>query len=106
VYKKKYFNINYLDHCLLGVYVFLLQDFNDIFLDDIPSRLPPIRETEDRIDPAPIASIPNWLAYRSNLEETRELQRQVKELMIKWYIRESISPCVVSLLLIPKKDGI
>jgi hypothetical protein len=47
VYKKKYFNINYLDHCLFSVYVFLLQDFKDIFLDDIPSRLPPIREIED-----------------------------------------------------------
>ena len=52
----------------------------------------------------PEASIPNLPAYRSNLEETKELQRQVDELM-KGYIHESVSPCAVPVLLVPKKDG-
>jgi hypothetical protein len=51
------------------------------------------------------ASIPNHPAYRSNPEETNELQRQVDELMMKGYIRESMSPYVVLVLLVPKKDG-
>ncbi|XP_052185202.1 uncharacterized protein LOC127796838 [Diospyros lotus] len=60
---------------------------------------------EHHIDFIPRASIPNRLAYRSNPEETKELQRQVSELMEKGYVRESMSPCAVPILLVPKKDG-
>ncbi|KAE8720303.1 Detected protein of unknown function [Hibiscus syriacus] len=44
-------------------------------------------------------------AYRSNPEETKELKRQVSELMVKGYVRESLRPCVASILLVLKKDG-
>ena len=53
----------------------------------------------------PRAAIPNRPAYRSNPEETKELQRQVEDLMNKGYVRESMSPCAVPVLLVPKKDG-
>ncbi|KAH9686207.1 hypothetical protein KPL70_014288 [Citrus sinensis] len=52
-----------------------------------------------------LKAIPNRPAYRSNPEESKELQRQVKELMEKGYMRESMSPCTVPVLLVPKKDG-
>jgi hypothetical protein len=76
-----------------------------VFLDDTSSELPPLRGIEHQIDFIPEASIPNRPAYRSNPEETKELQRQVDELMEKGYIRESMSPCAVTVLLVPKKDG-
>ncbi|KAI3453490.1 hypothetical protein Pfo_010153 [Paulownia fortunei] len=50
---------------------------------------------EHQIDFIPDAIIPNRPAYRSNPEETKELQRQVHELMEKGYVRESMSPCAV-----------
>ena len=53
----------------------------------------------------PGATIPNRPAYRSNLEETKKLQKQVKELLTKRHVRESMSPCAVLVLLVPKKDG-
>ena len=72
-----------------------MQEFDDVFPEDIPNGLPPLRGIEHRICIVPGASIPNYLAYRSNPEETKELQRKLDELMMKGYIRESISPCVV-----------
>ena len=51
------------------------------------------------------ATIPTRPAYRSNLEETKELQRHVEELLTKGHVRESMSLCVVSVLLVPKRDG-
>ena len=76
-----------------------------MFPNEVPNGLPPIRGIEHQIDLVPGATIPNRLAYRCNPEETKEIQRQVEELLAKGYVRESMSPCVVPILLVPKKDG-
>ncbi|KAK0572561.1 hypothetical protein LWI29_033492 [Acer saccharum] len=81
------------------------QDFDEVFPEEMPIGLPPIRGIEHQIDFVPGAPIPNRPAYRSNPEETKELQRQVSELMEKGYVRESMSPCAVPVLLVQKKDG-
>ena len=40
-----------------------------------------------------------------NPHKTQEIQRQVDKLLAKGMIRESLSPCTVPALLVPKKDG-
>ncbi|XP_072076494.1 uncharacterized protein [Arachis hypogaea] len=93
-------------HLLLGrPWQFDRRAFADVFPTDVPRGLPPLRGIEHQIDFIPGASIPNRPAYRSNPEETKELQRQVEELLAKGHIRESMSPCAVPVLLVPKKDG-
>jgi hypothetical protein len=105
LYKETCFNTNELDESLPSIVVSLLQEYEDVFPNDVPSSLPPIRGIEYQIDFVPGATIPNRPAYRSNQEETKELQRQVEELMAKGHVRESMSLCEVPVLPVPKKDG-
>jgi hypothetical protein len=49
--------------------------------------------------------LPNSVAYRTNPEETMEIQRQVQELFDHGYVRESLSPCAITVILVPKKNG-
>ena len=76
-----------------------------MFPSEIPAGLPPMRGIEHQIDLIPGASLPNCAPYRTNPEETKKNQRQVQELLDKGYVRESLSPCAVSVVLMPKKDG-
>ena len=105
VYKEAALFTNQHGEVLPTAIVSLLQEFKDVVVRDMPTGLPPIRGIEHQIDLVPGASLPNRPAYRTNPEETKELQRQVEELLSKGYIRESMSPCAVPVLLVPKKDG-
>jgi hypothetical protein len=105
VYKESYLNLDETNKSLPSLAVSLLQEFQDVFPKEMPNELPPIRGIDHQIDFVPGAAIPNRPAYRSNPEETKELQRQVEDLMNKGYVRESMSPCAVPVLLVPKKDG-
>ena len=94
------------DDSLPSAFKSLLQEFNDIFPhEDACTGLPPLRGIEYQIDFVPGATLPNMAAYRTNPTETKEIQRQVEELMDKGYARESMSPCSVLVILVPKKDG-
>ena len=75
VYKESYLSSNDLDPSLPSSFVSLLQEFQDVFPDDIPSGLPPIRGIEHQIDFVPGFTTPNRPAYRCNPKETKELQR-------------------------------
>ncbi|CAA7023833.1 unnamed protein product [Microthlaspi erraticum] len=83
----------------------LLQDFKDIFPKDNPTGLPPVRGIEHQIDFFPGATLLNRPAYRTNPVKTKEVQRQVDELMEKGHSGEILSPCAVPVLLVPKRDG-
>ena len=103
--KEALLNTNRLDTSLSSSIVALLHEFEDVFPEEIPKGLPSIRGIEHQIYFVPGATIPNRPVYTSNPEETKELQKQVGKLMEKRYVRESMSPCVVPVILVPKKDG-
>ena len=83
----------------------LLQEYEDIFPAEISPGLPAMRGIEHQIDLIPGATLPNRVAYRTNPEETKEIQRQVQDLLDHGYVHESLSPCAIPILLVPKKDG-
>ncbi|GKE21614.1 putative nucleotidyltransferase, ribonuclease H [Tanacetum coccineum] len=62
----------------------LLEEFSDVFPDELPDGLPPLRNIQHHIDLEP---------------------GQVEELVSKGHVRESMSPYAVPALLTPKKDG-
>jgi len=82
----------------------ILQEFDDVFPQELPPGLPPLRGIEHRIDLIPGAPLPNRAAYRTNPEETKEIERQIRDLLDKGYVRESLSPCAVPVILVPKQD--
>jgi hypothetical protein len=82
----------------------VLQEYEDVFPEEVPLGLPPKRGIKHQIELVPSASLPNRAPYRTNPEETKEIQRHIQELINKGYVTESLSPCAVPILLVPKKD--
>lgn len=83
----------------------LLNYFADIIVDEFPNALPQIRSISHHIDLLLGASLPEKATYRLTPQENAEVGKQVQELMDKGVIRESLSPCAVPTVLIPKKGG-
>ncbi|XP_078433679.1 uncharacterized protein LOC144704971 [Wolffia australiana] len=70
----------------------LVAEFADVFPAELPCELPPLRNIQHAIDFVPGASLPNLPHYRMDPVKYEELHGQVKELLSKGLIRESLSP--------------
>ncbi|KAK1649899.1 hypothetical protein QYE76_067704 [Lolium multiflorum] len=53
-----------------------MKEFSDVFPEEVPTGLPPLHGIEHQIDLIPGASLPNRAPYRTNPEETKEIQKQ------------------------------
>jgi hypothetical protein len=87
------------------VIVNILQEYVDVFPQDVPPGLPPICGIGHQIDLIPGASLPNRAPYHTNPYDAKEIQRKIQEVLDKGHIRESLSPCAVPIILVPKKNG-
>ena len=83
-----------------------LSEYQDIFTNDIPGELPPVRGDDDHmIELLPGSSPPNKPPYRVSQAQQEEIMRQVNELVEKKMVRPSSSPFCSPVLLVQKKDG-
>ena len=105
LYKENFISTNDLSSTLPNAVFDVLQEYEDVFPEEVPPGLPPKRGIKLQIDHVHGAPLPNCAPYLTNPEETKEIQCQVQELINKGYIKESLSPCAVPVLLVPKKDG-
>ena len=105
MHKDVLLSVNELPSSLPNEFLSLLKEFEDVFPEEEQIGLPPLRGIEHHIDFIPGAIIPNRPAYRANPDETKEIQRQVDELLLQGKIRESMSPCAVPVIIVPKKTG-
>ncbi|KAL9441530.1 hypothetical protein AB3S75_020097 [Citrus x aurantiifolia] len=83
----------------------LLKEFKDVVPDEISFGLPPVRDIQHQIDLIHGSILPNKAAYWMSPKEHEELQRYVDKLLKKGLIRESLSPCAISALIVLKKNG-
>ena len=79
----------------------MLKDFEEIIVCDFPSELPLGRKISHHMDFIPGMSLPNKAAYKMTPQENEEIRKQVQGLLDKGLIRESLSPCVVPVVLTP-----
>ena len=82
----------------------VLQEFKDVFPDEIPG-LPPKRDINFIIEVVPGAAPVYKTAYRMSTLEMLELKMQLQELLEKKYIRPSVSSWGAPVLFVKKKDG-
>jgi hypothetical protein len=101
--KGKILICNNMTPLLIGVSN-VLYEFSDVFSEEVPACLPPLRGVEHKINLILGSSLPNRAPYCTNPDETKEIQKQAHELLDKGYIHVSLSSCVVPIILVPKKD--
>ena len=83
----------------------MLREFSDIVSDNVPNGLDPMSKISHQMDLVLGANFPTKAAHIITPTESEELNTKVYELLQKGLIREDLSPCVVPIVLVPKKNG-
>ena len=81
-----------------------LKEYEDVFPQELPYGLPPLRGIEHHMDLVSGSQLANRPSYRTIPQEANEIAKQVQELLDKGWVRESMSPCASPIILVPKKE--
>ena len=82
----------------------MVDEFLDVFPDDLPG-MPLDRDIEFIIELLPRTAPITKHPYRMGGNELEELEKQIKELQEKGFIRPSSSPWGALVIFVDKKDG-
>ena len=83
----------------------LQQEFQELLVDELPDKLPPIRAVNHAIKLQPGAEAPKCRPYRMSPVELQEVKRQLEILQAKGLIAEAVTPFGAPVLLVKKQDG-
>eukprot|EP00877_Chromochloris_zofingiensis_P011718 jgi/Chrzof1/67/Cz01g02120.t1 len=83
----------------------ILEEYKDVFLEELPAGVPPERGESHVIQLEPGAKPPWRPLYRLSVTESKEVEKQIKDLLAKGYIEPSTSPFGAPVLFVGKRDG-
>jgi len=83
----------------------LLEEYRDVFPEDLPKGLPPMRSVEMSIKLEKDSKPKMGPIYKLSRKELDEMKRQIEDALRNGFIRPSISPWGSPVLFTPKKDG-
>ena len=78
LYKEKFLSTNDLSSTLPSVVFDVLQEYEDVFPEEVPPGLPPKRGIEHQIDLVPSAPLPNRAPYRTNRRKQKKFSANCK----------------------------
>eukprot|EP00171_Calliarthron_tuberculosum_P003840 IDg3840t1 len=86
-------------------YTDIINEYKDIFLDELPDKLPPLRDVNFDINLKPDEPPPVRPVIRLSTDDLNELKYQLQLLLSKGLLRSSSSPYGAPVFFVKKKNG-
>ena len=94
------------DQALPSLICVVLEEYDDVFPQDLPLGLPPVREGHEfKIDLEDEVSPVHRPLYKMSPLELEEAKKQIESMLEHGFIRPSDSPYSAPVLFVSKKDG-